>query len=779
MPTGLDFYWMSTIVVSVIASPTMFAPSLTSFRSVSVSPIATVPFTAHADLRDWYGNAIETGGIRGLTTNLSSAHCSALFAVVFQDGMGYIVRALAPRNGSFTFSSVSYSNETTQLLGNSQEFHVSAVPCTSEATYADATGSYCLRSTCNRGQLLLANRSGCVSCGIGQYGVGGSSCEPCSGGTICDHDGCGYCEPCGAGKISTGARDACIDCDVGKAPSSSLTNCVSCGPLTYSPRGRECLNCTLPKVVSSDGSSCEACPAGNGPSSNGSMCVPCVGTTYSLDGVCVECNNPNVIDERHARCLRCAAGLGRSDDGTSCVPCNSGYFSRDGVCESCQPPRIVSADKASCSLCEDGKHAFGGMCVDCVGATFATAGTTAGVCKPCEAPRVVDAWHTNCTLCPSGKQANLEQTQCVPCEGDTYSSIDVQLSPDLGGYTGGRCSVCHPPRSVNSEKTQCYKCSPGTGPSSDTCEPCTGNTYSPGGQCETCQMPNVVSADRITCNACPAGTEPNAQQTACIAAASGTYIGADGRSHICEYPNVVNAQKTSCQRCLAGQGPSELCVVDYFSCTNSSNSAGAEDEISDVLVTSDPESDCNWNLRTAQMTTVISLLACDESHPSYNATRTCVACPTGRAGAGGQCEQCVAGKQPNAARTGCERCEPGKAGRGGVCLQCADGTTADAGYITCTPCQSGRAGTGGFCDNCPPGTQPTLQQTACETCRSQGTSLFSANGRGCTPCSPGHQVNDNGTACESCLSQTDSFWYSADGSPCVRCEAGHQPNIQR
>ena len=75
MPTGLDFYWVSTVVVSVIASPTMFEPSLTSFRSLSISPIATVPFTAHADLRDWYGNAIETDGINDLATNLSSTHC--------------------------------------------------------------------------------------------------------------------------------------------------------------------------------------------------------------------------------------------------------------------------------------------------------------------------------------------------------------------------------------------------------------------------------------------------------------------------------------------------------------------------------------------------------------------------------------------------------------------------------------------------------------------------------------------------------------------------------
>ena len=111
---------------------------------------------------------------------------------------------------------------------------------------------------------------------------------------------------------------------------------------------------------------------------------------------------PNVVNERHTRCLRCAAGLGRSDDGTSCIPCNSGYFSREGVCESCQPPRVVKADK-NCSFCEDGKHAFGGVCVDCVGATYATAGTTAGVCKACEAP---GSWMHGAQLARFVRQAN-------------------------------------------------------------------------------------------------------------------------------------------------------------------------------------------------------------------------------------------------------------------------------------------------------------------------------------------------------------------------------------
>jgi hypothetical protein len=131
--------------------------------------------------------------------------------------------------------------------------------------------------TCEDGEIVNSEKSGCESCPDGWAGTDGA-CNPCGNGNQPNGEKTD-CEPCPAGtagiggycdincennQISNGDRTSCTTCDSGKQPNSSKTDCEPCPAGTYGENGY-CHSCSnkhyLFAYSSIDGStSCSMCP---------------------------------------------------------------------------------------------------------------------------------------------------------------------------------------------------------------------------------------------------------------------------------------------------------------------------------------------------------------------------------------------------------------------------------------------------------------------------------------------------------------------------------------
>jgi hypothetical protein len=199
-------------------------------------------------------------------------------------------------------------------------------------------GEYSNTSTAFGSSTILG--TGCTLCPMGYYSstMSATACTPCQAGR--------YSNVMGATSVST-----CTPCPTGLFSVAGSQQCISaCPPETLVTLGSACLMICLAGKYKS-GKSCQTCPAGTyyvGPGANSvSDCVPCGPGTYSGLGFPV--------------CMNCPSGTSFSGTrGTSdavCVPCSAGTYSTttgSASCSSCQTGTTSSSGSAFCSQATGG-----------------------------------------------------------------------------------------------------------------------------------------------------------------------------------------------------------------------------------------------------------------------------------------------------------------------------------------------------------------------------------------------------------------------------------------
>eukprot|EP01051_Picozoa_sp_SAG22_P000711 SAG22_NODE_21_length_31784_cov_15.522897_20_plen_311_part_00 len=192
--------------------------------------------------------------------------------------------------------------------------------------------------------------------------------------------------------------------------------------------GGECEACTGDgRVSNAIQSMCESCFPGLEPAENLSTCIPCLANEFSQFGyACVDCPHPRTVNADRSTCTTCPPGFGPVDPSWSAATI---FDNRDtvGLAGNLTGPGVDY------------------VCAPCVSTSY----SAEGVCLTCVEPQVVDAEHRTCRQCLGGEDPNSNRTQCLACEGPTYSA------------GGAECLWCPEPNHVNAERTMCLPC-PGT-----------------------------------------------------------------------------------------------------------------------------------------------------------------------------------------------------------------------------------------------------------------------------------------------------------------------------
>jgi hypothetical protein len=417
--------------------------------------------------------------------------------------------------------------------------------------------------------------------------------------------------------------------------------CASCRPGTE-PRtaqgggARDCRLCSSLGLGyhSADGLRCKLCAAGKLPTPDRARCVPCPPTHYGVDG----------------HCYACPSGDRPTPRQTACEPCPRGHVGLDGACALCANGTQPNAERLACLPCPE---AWAGVL---------------GVCSPC--PQSPNASVPNVPA--AGPYSG--GTRCVYC-------VD-QYSPD-----GVRCHTCPRGYQVNGAMNGCEVCAIGfVSPDGVRCVRCPAgfefNNYidrsiappmlnhSKGATgCRGCLMRGrgYFSPDGGECEICPAGWRPNAEHSACEHCPIGTQRSGsptelmDRECDVC--PDGQKAWgRVSCPYCPPNQaGRNGVCKK----CEH-----GKQPSPAHVFCEACPRGYAGLHGYCERCAT--GTIADEDSIQALGFGATaCRACPARFfANADGQCEQCLAGTQPNASASGCEACPPGRAGVDGHCRPC-------------------------------------------------------------------------------------------------------------
>ena len=149
----------------------------------------------------------------------------------------------------------------------------------------------------------------------------------------------------------------------------------------------------------------------------------------------------------------------------------------------------------------------------------------------------------------------------------------------------------------------------------------------------------------------------------------------------------------------------------------------------------------------------------------------CTRCPSGKYG-----KPPGSGVARNSEANGCVTCPNGRwtgqnSGNNGATYN-----PSMAGSLQCTACPPGKYGTNGQCQDCTAslGVTTTPGNAACVKCNLVASGTIWASATSCTPCASGSQPKSpNYSECEDCAVGL----FSPDGTPCARCGAGTGPNL--
>ena len=308
-----------------------------------------------------------------------------------------------------------------------------------------------------------------------------------------------------------------------------------------------------------------------------------------------------------------------------------------------------------------------------------------------------------------------------------------------------------------------------------TCLPCpVGRVSLAGEACRSCSQGSVPNLDRSGCTECVGGEQPNLDRSDCVQCAPGFVSNRSSSCSACPAGRFSAADNSFCDRCPAGF---------------QANGTG-----------------------------------CVQCGPGEYTTEQgfCHRCPESQVAAraaGGGCQPCEPGSQPNELQTACIACGPGgnssrrpadfdRTMSGASLPMTADSSAPSAEYSTlrgfCHLCANGTVAlTSGSdllgsssCQTCPPGRAPDSSRVACRSCPPGQFAPFAADCRKCLAgshsdeagasecevCTPGKAPDTNQTTCQCEAGYFDGALYegfdggkaannSVDLAGCFKCDS--------
>jgi hypothetical protein len=161
----------------------------------------------------------------------------------------------------------------------------------------------------------------------------------------------------------------------------------------------------------------------------------------------------------------------------------------------------------------------------------------------------------------------------------------------------------------------------------------------------------------------------------------------------------------------------------------------------------------------------------------------CLACPPGKYGTGGTCQDCTAslGVTTTPGLSACVKCNVVQAGTVWAsptsCTPCLAGTQPDSGSLQCEDCGLGKYSPNGVpCTTCPLGTEPNVanKATQCDQC-SPGQYQTGAMDA-CLDCPTGKQDKADQSQCDGCTAGKVAA--NPGQSSCATCQAGTAATVK-
>eukprot|EP01051_Picozoa_sp_SAG22_P012895 SAG22_NODE_1386_length_4531_cov_153.363499_2_plen_1117_part_00 len=535
------------------------------------------------------------------------------------------------------------------------------------AAYSTDGGVTC--EDCPGGRAIFPNKTGCSVCVGNEYSPVGVSCEPCPAGTQ-PNENRTDCHSCAIVSIAAYSDDGveCLSCPHGTQPAWNRSTCLNCSDLEVWGFG-VCTRCTSGKQPRGSagfrvsGSALEnvngeyreievdtdvevAYENVNGvlmfwsSNSNGQWIIA---TTLTYGFLAVSAGNHSLaagptgpivfrdntshhqtdntwqiwnsswLPDPGLAVERVIVSAERNVNHRDCVDCPPAFVGLDGECHRCPSStepvdvRTPGVPKTECLWCPSGYAGVHGDCAHCLPGQQPNTNRTA--CEQCIAQEYSPVGE-ECMRCSPGYEVSPDQSACDICEEGWYSddgykckecTVGYEVNAPLGA-TGCDSCVLASNGHVSSDGKECRLCIAGTTPdvSRADCQPCFSYHAGPPGNCTRC----------------PSGTEPAPDRATCIRCEGGNH-GTDGFCEACSdgYEPITKAEE---QRLYA-----EIDLLQEAMLLAAH--AGAFGELSQL---GDQVQNNQQRLR--------------ELRPSG-----CVPCPEGFAGAGGVCEQCYPGEQPN------------------------------------------------------------------------------------------------------------------------------------
>ena len=447
---------------------------------------------------------------------------------------------------------------------------------------------------CQVGFQANADKTECVPCAEGFYGVENVGCVKCQPGYFSNSSAATSCSICEPGTFSgILGSTVCLNCERGsEAPGFAAVSCSQCGPGRYSSSTRsvKCELCSegtygkdvgriadCDQLCDSDdgwfsGRGATACTFCSGGTVQGIECVGCgygrYASTNPITGtpVCIECGlglvNLNVTFGQLSDCVVCdsvtayaplnsggitctEAPLGSVPDPTrsAYVPCPRGTYRGEGQkqCVPCAPGTFAGEEgQAECSPCGEGRYAAASGSVACLR------------CRDNTVSRQIGS--TSCESCPAGSISKNLSSSCMPCPPNFFQ-VDVNcfqceegtVAPQPGSTSCERC----PDWTIYKIDTKtCGVCEPGhyMRPSvfvqgAFECAKCPPGTHNPN--------PGATNATE-SCRSCGPGLVPSWDSASCVTCGTGKYT-PDGK--VCEdcRPGFYSSDGVVCQPCPLGE----------------------------------------------------------------------------------------------------------------------------------------------------------------------------------------------------------------------------------
>jgi hypothetical protein len=356
-------------------------------------------------------------------------------------------------------------------------------------------------------------------------------------------------------------------------------------------------------------------------------------------------------------------------------------------------------------------------------------------------------------------------TECNPFQVQSIECDDpVRSEPNVDG---NKCT-CKVGFARIPDSGLCSECDAGQ-------QPPTGSWLARERGCNDCPVGKFSERGFQECMKCPIGKQPNSDNTGCEECGDSKYF------------KINKYGIGECARCAAGYRINSAATGgfvedggDCVSCSGLMGHYGPADPADKVGM---------------------CFLCPDGTQPGpsfggdLDVYTQCHDCEAGRAGKGGVCDQCPAGKEgklPTNKGTECTICIGTVSENGDACKKCHNGyqPAEMIGAVKCIHCSSvnvtavngtvtisnlTRSLAGEACAVCPAGTEPDTNHFQCAKCPHGKYS--DGQSHRCQRCSPGHQVNEQQSGCMKC----EGLGYSEAGEACKDCarKDGLRPNDNR